>query len=66
MTQMLKNTFIFNFLIRIIFYFIFTPISLFLKIFKYDPLQINLVNKKTYWKQIKGNDEDNTNYPLWQ
>jgi len=53
MIMMSKNTLIFNFLIGIIFYFIFTPISFCLKIFQYDPLQINLINKKKYWKQIK-------------
>lgn len=36
--------------LTIIFYLIITPISLMLKIFQYDPLQIHKRNKKkTFW-----------------
>ena len=50
---MLKNTFIFNFLIELYFILFFTPISFVLKIFKYDPLQINLEKKKHTGNKLK-------------
>lgn len=46
----------------LIFFFIFTPISLLMKIFRRDELSLKLLDKDTYWVQVKKNGPKITNF----
>ncbi len=45
-------------ILGLIFFFILFPISIFMKILKYDPLQLKKVNSKTYKKMIYSKKQD--------
>ena len=47
-------------ILGIIFIFVLQPIAIFMKFFKYDPLQKQFLNKKSYKENTKENSIDLT------
>lgn len=44
--------FLFTFFLFLLFFLILSPLSIILKIFKYDPLQLSKKSKNSYWISI--------------
>lgn len=49
-------------ILGLIYFFLFTPISLLMKLFKRDELRINFKNKKSYWLEKKEQVSKNFNF----